>query len=229
MGLFASLWAPAVSDTAVMAMRDPLAGVDLSERLAQQLAFCVEVDKVKQVFRQNPVTDGTRKENDAEHMWHLALMAMVLAEYAVEPIDLGRVFGMVLVHDLVEIDAGDAFVYDLAARTAAVDRELAAADRIFAMLPADQAAWIRELWDEFEAKETVEARFAGALDRLQPMLMNATAGGGGWAEHRITADRVRATNSVIDHGSPRLWAAAQGILAQAVADGVLQPEVLSTS
>jgi putative hydrolase of HD superfamily len=207
-------------------VRDPLAGADLGSRLARQLAFCVEADKVKQVFRQNPVTDGTRKENDAEHMWHLALMAMVLAEYAVEPVDLSRVIGMLLVHDLVEIDAGDAFVYDQAARAAAVTRELAAAERIFSILPDDQAAWVRQLWDEFEAKATPEARFAGALDRLQPMLMNATADGGGWAEHGITAQRVRATNAVIDHGSPALWAAAQEVLARAVSDGVLQPAVL---
>jgi putative hydrolase of HD superfamily len=206
--------------------RGPLAGGELSRRLAEQLAFCIEVDKVKQVFRQNPLSDGTRKENDAEHMWHLALMAMVLAEYAVEPVDVGRVMGMVLVHDLVEIDAGDTFVYDKEARSAAVQQELVAADRIFNLLPVDQAVWMRGLWDEFEAKETVEARFAGALDRLQPMLMNAISGGGGWAEHGITADRVWATNSVIDHGSPQLWDAARAVLAQAVADGVLEPVVL---
>ena len=201
--------------------------MDLTGRLAQQLAFCVEADKVKQVFRQNPVTDGTRKENDAEHMWHLALMALLLAEYAVEPVDVGRVIGMVLVHDLVEIDAGDAFVYDAAARAEALQRELAAAERIFGLLPADQAAWVRDLWDEFEAKVTVEARFAGALDRLQPMLMNATSGGGGWVQHGITADRVLETNAVIARGSPQLWTAAQAVLAQAVADGVLRPGVIS--
>jgi len=207
-------------------MRDALAGLDMSERLARQLAFCVEADKVKHVFRQNPVSDGTRPENDAEHMWHLALMALILAEYSVEPIDLGRVLGMVLVHDLVEIDAGDAFVYDAAARAASVQRELDAADRIFAILPGDQTAWIRELWDEFEAKTSAEARFAGALDRLQPLLMNATAGGGAWHRHGITADRVRAINSVIDAGSPQLWEAAKAVLAGAVADGVLLPAVL---
>jgi putative hydrolase of HD superfamily len=172
------------------------------------------------------VTDGTRKENDAEHMWHLALMAMVLAEYSPSALNVRRVMGMVLVHDLVEIDAGDAFVYDVAARQAAAQRELAAAERIFNILPADQAEWIRDLWDEFEAKQTAEARFAGALDRLQPMLMNATAGGGGWAEHGIHADRVLAVNSVIALGSPQLWEAAQAVLAQAVADGVLLPAVL---
>ena len=207
-------------------VRDPLAGAALGDRLARQLAFCVEADKVKQVFRQNPVTDGTRQENDAEHMWHLALMAMILADYAVEPVELSRVIGMVLVHDLVEIDAGDAFVYDTAARAAAVERELAAAERIFGLLPDDQAAWVRGLWDEFEAKETPEARFAGALDRLQPMLMNATAEGGGWARHGITADRVLAINSVVEHGSPQLWDAAQAVIAAAVRDGVLAPAVL---
>jgi len=186
-------------------MRDALAGVALNARLSRQLAFCLEADKVKQVFRQNPVTDGSRKENDAEHMWHLALMAVVLSEYSVEPVDLSRVIAMVVVHDLVEIDAGDAFVYDRKAREAAAVLELAAAERIFSILPPDQATWVRDLWDDFEAKATPEARFAGALDRLQPMLMNASADGGGWVEHGIGADRVLATNSVIGHGSPALW------------------------
>lgn len=202
-------------------MRDPLSGVDLTDRLAQQVTFCLEADKVKQIMRRNPLTDGSRAEGDAEHMWHLALMALVLVEHATEPVDSGRVIAMLLVHDLVEIDAGDAFIYDSAARQAAAAKELAAADRIFNLLPEDQAAWARALWDEFEAKETPEARFAGALDRLQPMLQNATADGGGWVTHRITADRVLETNQVIDRGAPALWALARQVIGQAVAEGVL--------
>ncbi|MDQ2754010.1 MAG: HD domain-containing protein, partial [Actinomycetota bacterium] len=145
-------------------MRDPLAGVDLTGRLASQLTFCLEIDRVKSILRQNFIADGSRPEGDAEHQWHLAVMALVLAEHALEPIDIGRVVAMVLIHDLVEIDAGDAFVYDDTARAAAAAKEEAAAVRIFGLLPADQALWVRELWDEFEAKKTPEARFAGALD-----------------------------------------------------------------
>lgn len=207
----------------IAGVRDPVAGIDISERLTRQVTFCLEADKVKQVLRRNPLTDGSRAEGDAEHMWHLALMAMILAEHAVEPVDLGRVIAMLLVHDLVEIDAGDVFVYDLVAREAAVAKEVAAADRIFGLLPPDQAAWARALWDEFEAKDTAEACFAGALDRLQPLLQNAAAGGGGWAVHGITSDRVLAMNSVIGRGAPDLWALAQQVIARAVADGVLAP------
>ncbi len=204
-------------------MRDPLDGVAVPERLADQLKFCIEADKVKQVLRRNPVTDGSRQENDAEHMWHLALMAVVLAEYSAEPVDLGRVIAMVLIHDLVEIDAGDAFIYDAAARQAAPPKELAAAERIFGLLPSDQERWARHLWDEFEARTSAEARFARALDRLQPLLMNATADGGEWKVHGITADRVAATNSVIDAGAPDLWAVARQVIDRAVAGGVLGP------
>ena len=156
-------------------------------------------------------------------MWHLAVMALVLSEHSPVPLDLSRVIGMVLVHDLVEIDAGDAFVYDEAARAAAPAKERAAAERIFGILPADQRDWLRGLWDEFEEKQTAEARFAGAIDRLQPMMMNATADGGGWARHGITADRVIDKNSVIDAGAPDLWAVARQVIEHAVEDGVLAP------
>lgn len=204
-------------------MRDPLAGVGASERLRRQLAFCVEADKVKGVDRQNPITDGSRAENDAEHMWHLALMALFLAEHAGEPVDPARVVAMLLLHDLVEIDAGDVFVYDTAGREAAVEAEAAAADRIFGLLPDDQGRWARRLWDEFEARESADARFARALDRLQPLLQNATADGGGWAKHGITADRVRGINSVIADSSATLWDAARQVIDGAVAGGVLGP------
>lgn len=204
-------------------MRDALARAHLSARLAHQLSFCIEIDRVKQVIRHNPVIDGSRRENDAEHMWHLAVMALILSEYSPQPLDVSRVIGMVLVHDLVEIDAGDAFVYDEAARAAAPAKEKAAAERIFGILPADQREWLRGLWDEFEEKQSAEARFAGAIDRLQPMLMNATADGGGWARHGITADRVMDKNSVIDAGAPELWTVARQVIEHAVEDGVLAP------
>ena len=205
-------------------VRDPLAGSDVADRLARQLAFCVEIDKVKAVTRQNPLTDGSRPEGDAEHMWHLAVMALILTEYAADPVDLVRVIAMLLVHDLVEIDAGDTYVYDTLGREAVVAVEAAAAKRIFGMLPPDQGEWARGLWEEFEARATAEARFARALDRLQPLLQNATADGGGWVVHSITVDRVAEVNSLIGDGAPALWKVAQQIIAGAVADGVLRPQ-----
>jgi putative hydrolase of HD superfamily len=203
-------------------MRDPLAGIDVPERLARQLSFCLEIDKVKHIIRRNTVADGSRREGDAEHQWHLAVMALLLAEYAAAPVDVARVVAMLLVHDLVEIDAGDAFIYDDAAREEAAAREQAAADRIFALLPEDQSSWVRGLWEEFEAKRTPEARFAGALDRLQPMLLNASADGGGWKANGVGADRVAAIARAIEAGSPTLHEVAQAMVRRAVEDGALE-------
>ena len=180
-----------------------------AERLERQLRFLAEIDRVKQVFRQTYLSDGSRKENDAEHSWHLALFAVLLAEYANEPVDVARVVRMALVHDIVEVDAGDVFVYDTAtrARQAAVER--AAAERIFGMLPAEQGAEFRALWEEFEARKTPEARFAGALDRLQPVMLNYLTGGRSWREHGVAADRVLERNAVIADGSVPLWERAR--------------------
>ena len=190
-------------------------------RLRRQLEFIVEIDKLKRVLRQTWLTDRSRRENDAEHSWHLALMALVLAEHAPAGTDSSRVVRMVLIHDLVEIDAGDTFVYDeQAARDKAV-RERAAADRIFALLPPDQGCELRNLWEEFERRDTAEARFAAALDRLQPMLHNYLTGGLAWKQHGITADRVLARNRHIGEGSPALWEVAAEIIRSAVADGIL--------
>jgi len=196
------------------------------QRLEQQIGFIVEIDRAKQILRQNLLADGSRAENDAEHSWHLAVMALVLAKYAGDAaIDVGRVIRMLLIHDLVEIDAGDTFVYDEAANIGKKDRETTAADRLFNLLPADQATELRAMWDEFEARQTPEARFAEALDRLQPMLMNYQAGGGGWAKHGITADRVLAKNSVMADGAPALGEYAQRLVADAVARGILAEPV----
>jgi putative hydrolases of HD superfamily len=193
----------------------------MSERLRQQLEFLVEIDKAKSIFRQSYVTDGSRKENDAEHMWHLALFVLVLAEHAGEPIDVLRVLKMVVIHDIVEIDAGDVFVYDDAARVGKAAAEAEAAERLYGLLPADQGAEYRALWEEFEAKATPEARFAGAVDRLQPVLLNLTTKGRSWAEHGITSDRVLALNARIGDGSPALWDHARGLLEAARSDGYL--------
>src|SRR5688572_11564202 len=152
------------------------------DRLARQIAFLVEADKLKAVTRRTPLVDSSRRENSAEHSWHLVLAAMVMREYTAGDIDLLRVLEMIAVHDLVEIDAGDTFAYDVEGLVSKADREQAAADRIFAVLPADQAARLRGLWDDFESRETPEARFANAMDRLQPLLQNAHSGGGSWLD-----------------------------------------------
>lgn len=187
-----------------------------AERLDRQLHFLMEIDRLKQVFRQSYVTDASRKENDAEHSWHFALFAIVLAEYANEPLDIHRVVRMALVHDIVEVDAGDVIVYDTAARARQAVAEKAAADRLFGMLPPEQAAEFRALWEEFEVRQTPEARFAAALDRLQPLMLNVHTGGRSWREHGITKDRVLARNAMIGEGSETLWHYARRMIEEAM-------------
>lgn len=175
------------------------------DRLRQQIGFILEIDKLKNVLRRSSITDGSRKENDVEHSWHLAVMTMLLAEYAAEPIDVLRTVKMVLIHDIVEIDAGDTFIYSTAAREAAHETEQAAADRLFGMLPDDQASEFRALWGEFEARVTPEARFARALDRLQPIMLNYANQGGPWREHNVTAEQVTSLNMpILEQGAPKL-------------------------
>jgi putative hydrolases of HD superfamily len=194
------------------------------EPLESQLRFVLEADRLKTVTRQSPIADSSRRENSAEHSWHLALMALVLAEHAPPGTDLCKVSAMLLVHDLVEIDAGDLFLYaDAAAHARQEEAELAAADRIFAILPAPQAAAVRALWEEFEERRTPEARFARALDRLQPMLLNMQTGGGTWAAHGVTLDKVLPNMDLIDEGSPSLGGYARAMVAAAVARGFIQP------
>jgi putative hydrolase of HD superfamily len=192
-----------------------------SARLAAQLAFVVEIDKLKHVLRQTDLMDGSRRENDAEHSWHLAVMALLLAEHAAEEADVGRVVRMVLVHDLVEIDAGDTFCYDDEGAKDKGEREQAAADRIFAMLPDDQAAEFRALWDEFEARETPDAKFAAAIDRLQPLLHNYHTQGAAWRRHGIVRSQVVSRNSHMAEGAPALWDYARRLIDEAVAKGYL--------
>jgi len=192
------------------------------ERLDRQMRFVTEIDKLKGVLRQTMLAGPGRRENSAEHSWHLAVMALVLAEYAPPGTDIGRVTGMLLLHDLVEIDAGDLFAYaDQAQQARQEAAERAAADRIFALLPEGQAADFRGLWDEFEERRTPEARFARALDRLQPMLANLETGGGTWQEHGITADQVLAKVRLIEDGSAALGRYARDLVDGAVRDGLL--------
>jgi putative hydrolase of HD superfamily len=175
------------------------------ERLSRQLGFIVEVDRLKGVLRQTSLIDGSRRENSAEHSWHLALAALALAEHAPAGTDLLRVVRMALVHDLVEIDAGDTFCYDAPAHLDKEERETRAAERIFGLLPPEQAAEMRSLWNEFEAGETPDARFAVALDRLQPLLVNMHSGGGSWKLHGITRAQVLRRMAPIREGAPGVW------------------------
>ncbi|MGH3403420.1 MAG: HD domain-containing protein [Streptosporangiaceae bacterium] len=192
------------------------------QRLDQQMTFVAEAGLLKGVLRQTMLTRPARRENSAEHSWHLAVMALALGDYAPPGTDLARVTAMLLVHDLVEVDAGDLIVYASAADQARQEAaERAAADRIFGLLPDDQAASARGLWDEFEERVTAEARFARALDRLQPMLANIQADGGTWREHGITADQVLAKVALIEDGSPELGRYARDLVEQAVSDGIL--------
>ncbi|EOS39339.1 HD domain-containing protein [Lachnospiraceae bacterium] len=175
------------------------------ERLEKQIQFIVEIDKVKNIYRQNYLADGERKENDAEHSWHIALMAYLLQEYSEKPIDVSKVMLMVLIHDLVEIDAGDTYAYDAAGAETKRQREETAADRIFGLLPEDQGRYFRELWEEFEAYETPEGKYAHLLDNFQPLLLNDVSGGLSWKEHQVKKSQIYKRNEKIEETSETIW------------------------
>jgi len=192
----------------------------MPSRLEQQINFILEIDQLKSVMRQTVVVDQSKQENTAEHSWHLAVMAMVLAEHANHPPDILKVLKMVLVHDIVEIDAGDTFGYDDDGHKDKAEREQRAADRLFSLLPNDQARELRALWNEFEARETSDARFALALDRLNPILLNLATNGHSWKQHGITRERVIQRNDLMAEGSQGLWSHVTELLAQAEFDGL---------
>jgi putative hydrolase of HD superfamily len=196
-----------------------------AERLRRQVEFIVEVDRLKEVFRQTVLINSRRAENSAEHSWHFALMVVVLAEHSNhQPLDVLRILKMVLIHDLVEIDAGDTFAYDVKNMADQHAREAVAATRIFGLLPPDQAADFRALWDEFEEQRTPEARFAAACDRFHPMLLNCRTDGHAWQRHGITQDRVLARNAHVAQGSQAIWEYAVRMIDEAVAKGHLLPK-----
>lgn len=175
------------------------------ERLQKQLDFILELDRLKYIERQSYVADASRHENDAEHSWHLALMAMLLSEYANEEVNVLHVIKMVLIHDAVEIDAGDTYAYDAEGNETKRAREEKAADRIFNILPEDQAGEMRKIWEEFEAGITPEAKFAAALDHIQPIMLNDITGGRAWREHGVAMSQVIDRNSDTHLGSETLW------------------------
>lgn len=195
-----------------------------STHLVDQIAFLREADRLKGVIRRSYVLGGERRENTAEHCWHVALAALLLAEHAAAPVQVARVVEMLLVHDLVEIDAGDTFVYDPLAGDDKAERERAAAERLFGVLPATQAAHLRGIWEEFEARETPDARFAAALDRLLPILHNLWSEGRSWQEHGVAISQVIEVNRHMAAGAPALWDYARELVERAAQEGLLGKE-----
>lgn len=176
-----------------------------TERLDKQFAFVRELDKEKLIGRQTYLADGNRKENDAEHAWHMSVMALILSEYANEEIDVLKTISMILIHDVVEIDAGDTYAYDENGKKSQREREEKAAERIFGMLPEDQAEKFRNLWEEFEAQETKEARFARTMDNIQPVILNDASEGQSWVEHNVHLSQILGRNKNTAKGSEVLW------------------------
>ena len=193
----------------------------LNTRLEQQIAFILEIDQLKSVLRRSYLLNENRRENSAEHSWHLAMMALVLAEYANAEVNQLRVLKMLLVHDIVEIDSGDTYVYDQAGNDTKAEREQAAAKRIFGLLPEGHSAELAALWQEFEARETPEAKFAAALDRLMPLLHNYHTEGRSWREHGISEAQVLNLNSHMADGSETLWEYAEALIKNAATRGDL--------
>jgi putative hydrolases of HD superfamily len=192
---------------------------DAAQRLARQVAFIAEIDRLKTVVRNTRITDGTRAENSAEHSWHLALMAVTFAEHAPAGTDISHAVRLLLVHDIVEIDAGDTDCYDLEGYRTKAAREAAAAARVFGLLPADQAAELRGLWEEFEASQSASAMYANALDRLQPMLLVRHARYRDWALRAKTREQVLGRMSPVEHGAPGLWPIVTDMIEEAFTTG----------
>ena len=196
----------------------------MDERLDKQMAFALEIDKEKNIFRQTSLSGHGRKENDAEHAWHMAIMAYLLQEYSNEAIDIAHVMIMCLIHDLVEIDAGDTYAYDEAAKASQKEREAAAKERIFSLLPADQKEELTAIFEEFEAGKTPEAKYAHAMDNLQPLMLNHSNGGSDWIEHDVTAKQVYTRQNTTRHGSQILYDLTDRILRENIEKGSLRGE-----
>lgn len=194
----------------------------MDERLKQQLEFALEIDKEKNIFRQTHLSGHGRNENDAEHAWHMAIMAYVLREYANEPVDIARVMLMCLIHDIVEIDAGDTYAYDAEGLKTQKARENAAKERIFSLLPDEQKQELMQLFDEFEEFATPESQFAHAMDNLQPLILNNSNGGGDWKEHDVSAEQVYGRQRKTRLGSERLYEETDRILQENIRKGSLK-------
>lgn len=194
----------------------------MGDRLRKQLDFLLEIDKEKEIYRQTHILGGSRRENDAEHAWHMAIMAFVLQEYANEPVDVLRVMKMVLMHDLVEIYAGDTYAYDETGKESQRERELAAADKIFGMLPEDQEQEFRAIWEEFEEKKSPESKFARMLDNYQPLSLNNANQGGDWRAHNVARSQVEKRNEISKEGSQLMGQVIADIIEENVRKGNLR-------
>ncbi|MBR5113032.1 MAG: HD domain-containing protein [Clostridia bacterium] len=194
-----------------------------NDRLKKQIEFLVEIDKMKNIFRRTVLIDGSRRENDAEHSWHFAMLALILNEYCSEDIDVSHVIKIAICHDLVEIYAGDTFAYDSEGHKDKEKREKEAADKLFSILPDDEGKEIKELWLEFENKETPESRFANVCDRFQPLVHNYLTNGHTWKEGDVHAPQVLERMSVIKDSAPEIWNAVIGIVEESVKRGILKP------
>ena len=194
----------------------------MDERLERQMAFALEIDKLKNIFRQTHLSGKGRNENDAEHSWHMAIMAYLLREYSNEDVDIAKVMLMCLIHDIVEIDAGDTYAYDNAMLQTQKSREDAAKERIFSILPEEQAAELKSLFDEFEGYETAESKFAHAMDNLQPLMLNNSNGGADWLAHDVTAEQVYKRQSKTKLGSDKLYEITDRIIQDNIKKGSLK-------
>lgn len=194
------------------------------EDLLKQIEFIKEIDKIKYIQRRTKLINSNRCENDAEHSWHLAMMTLILAEHSNEPIDVLKVIKMVLIHDIVEIDAGDTFIYDTQKNHTNTANEFEAAKRIFGILPTKQRDELIDLWMEFEEGKTVDAKFAKAMDRLEPLLQNASNSGGTWTEYNVPYQKVYEKKKIIKNGSDSLWKYAEEIINQCVTEGILKKQ-----
>lgn len=196
----------------------------VSEDLLKQINFIKEIDKLKYIQRKTKLINSDRPENDAEHSWHLAVMAIVLSAHANSTVDILKVIKMVLIHDIVEIDAGDTFIYDTQKDHTNTAEEFEAAKRIFGLLPADQAAHFIAIWEEFEEGKTAEAKFARTMDRLEPLLQNASNQGGTWSEYQVPYQKVYEKKKIMKEGSETIWEYAEKVLNESVAKGILKKE-----
>ena len=193
-----------------------------NEKLRKQIEFAIEIDKMKLVLRRNLVADGSKREDDAAHSWHLAIMAMILEEYSAEKIDVNRVIKIALVHDLVEVYAGDTFAYDSKGYEDKEQRERDAADKLFGMLEGEQSTEIRALWDEFEAVETAESKYANAIDRIQPLLLNYLTNGHTWKLGNVSSAQVYKRMDIIRTATPELWDIVEGVIRDSLKKGLLK-------
>lgn len=194
-----------------------------NEKIKSQIKFLLIIDEMKNVLRRNLVVDGSRRENDAEHSWHLAMLAMILEEYSAEKVDIERVLKITLVHDLVEVYAGDTFAYDAKGNEDKLDREIDAANRLFGMLDPVQGAEIRALWDEFEEMKTAESHYANAIDRIQPLILNYMTNGHTWKMGDVHSTQIYKRMDIIRTATPELWHIVEGIINTSIEIGILKP------